>query len=115
MKNETCILLGQELNAKSYNGERLFYSTYYHEFVKIYQLTSEHFICETCFRKHDKITKGFMRFDSLVLCRDHVRPMIAINQKVIAAVSGTYNDKVSKEIDEIADRVCDELGLPNVE
>jgi len=90
----TLILLGQEIADNS----KLYYSKRYDEFLKSYSLCSEEFICTNCFEQHDKITKGFTRFDSLVVCTDHYEETKKINDQLRSIFDNNPNVKVIKDL-----------------
>lgn len=89
------------------NNELFFYSHYYKQYLRDYQYASEEFICTSCLRAK-KISKGFSRFDSLVVCKEHYKETLAINEKLIAAVSirdkQTF-DKACIQIDQIVEKI----------
>ena len=53
------------------NGQIWYYSPTWKQYLKEYQFTSEHFYCADCLRIDEVLTKGFIRYDSLVLCENH--------------------------------------------
>ena len=61
--------LGDQIVDK--DGNSLFFSTYWNQYLTLNQFCSEHFKCETCLRQNNEIVKGFTRYDSLVLCERH--------------------------------------------
>jgi hypothetical protein len=90
------------------NGEKkgnLYYLARYEAFVPLYQFCSEEFICENCFRNTEIRVKGFTRFDSLVVCKEHYKGTLAINEKLILAINGAYNDENSKLVDKLVNEL----------
>jgi len=94
----TLILLGQSLATKDQYGDKLFYSKRYDGFLKSYLLCSEEFICTTCFEQHNKITKGFTRFDSLVVCADHYGETKKINDQLRSIFANNPNVTVITDL-----------------
>jgi hypothetical protein len=92
------ILLGQELATKDHYGQKLYYSKRYDEFLKSYQLCSEEFICTTCFEQENKITKGYTRFDSLVVCIDHYSETKKLNDKLRSIFENNPNVTVITDL-----------------
>ena len=92
----TLILLGQETTDKY--GTKLYYSKRYDEFLKSYSLCSEEYICTECFERQNKITKGFTRFDSLVVCEDHYLGTKELNDKLRSIFDNNPNVTVISDL-----------------
>lgn len=87
--------------------ETFYYSQYWHQYLRDYSFASEHYFCTECLRAK-KLVKGFSRFDSLVVCKDHYKTALGLNHKLIAAVSGLDKetfDKACIEIDQIVEKI----------
>ena len=50
--------------------------------MSLNSFSSEFFYCLDCLRKYHKITKGYTRYDSLVLCQEHNEQFKPIMHKI---------------------------------
>lgn len=64
------------------NGQISYYSPMWKQYLKEYQFTSEHFYCADCLRNDEVLTKGTIRYDSLVLCEEHNNKFKPVIQRV---------------------------------
>jgi len=55
----------------SENGEVLYYSPHWNEFLDKNDFCSEEFYCNSCLERENTLRKGIVRYDSLVQCARH--------------------------------------------
>lgn len=87
--------------------ETFYYYHHWRQYLRDYSYASESYLCSECLRAK-KLVEGFTRFDSLVVCKEHYKPMLAMNEKLIAAVSGLDKetfDKACIKIDQIVEKI----------
>jgi len=92
----TLILLGQ--TTIDQYGTKLHYSKRWNEFLSEWQFCSEEYVCNQCLREDQKLTKGFTRFDSLVVCKDHYSETKKINDELRSIFDNNPNVKVITDL-----------------
>lgn len=64
------------------NGQVTYYDKHFKQYLKEYQFTSENYLCANCLRNDLILTKGTIRYDSLVLCDKHNSEFKPVMQRV---------------------------------
>ena len=80
------------------NGTVLYYSERWDEYLKESDFCSEEFLCNTCLRNTNELTKGVARFDSLVQCEKHVIQTDKILAQLKHAIMSSGNVTVVKDL-----------------
>lgn len=72
------------------DGNSLYFSSSYNDYVRANKFCSEEFYCEQCLTKNNELVKGKHRYDSLVLCEFHNEEFKPIMNKLRAVFDNCH-------------------------
>lgn len=80
------------------NGNSVYYSTTYKQYVDMNTFCSEHFFCYNCLKQKNEMIEGFTRYDSLVLCFNHNAEFKPVINKLYSIFENNPNVTVIKDL-----------------